>query len=211
VALELVGGVVLGVAVPWAAITLERASHLSRTAVYEPLNAFAIGSVVLSLASLTNANEFLASFFAGTTIASISTEVRESFHRFGDLVTELLKLAALMVFGVAVSPQTFADLGVGTYVFIVLVLIVARPVAIGLALLGADIDRREWLAAAWFGPKGFASVVYALFVFEHAIPNAAILFGIVAVTITVSIVAHSSTDVLIARWFREPTPRSPPR
>jgi NhaP-type Na+/H+ or K+/H+ antiporter len=46
-------------------------------------------------------------------------------------------------------------------VFALLALLLVRPAAIGLALLGSHIERREWLAAAWFGPKGFASVVRA--------------------------------------------------
>ncbi len=204
IVLELLGGVALGIVVPWLATFIERASRLSHTAAYEPLNAFAIGLLVLSIASLTQANEFLAAFAAGITVASAGPEARESFHRFGELVTELFKLAALMIFGIALPLSTFGHLGVAAYLFVVLALVVARPVAIGLALLGAEISRREWLAAAWFGPKGFASVVYGLFLFERGIPNGFRLFEIVAATITVSIVAHSSTDVLVAHRFNEP-------
>jgi NhaP-type Na+/H+ or K+/H+ antiporter len=47
-----------------------------------------------------------------------------------------------------------------------------RPAAIGLALLGSRIERREWVAAAWFGPKGFASAVYGLLILTAAVPAA---------------------------------------
>lgn len=65
-------------------------------------------------------------------------------------------------------------------------------------------DRRERWTAFWFGPKGFAAVVYGLLVLQSGIPAADSIFHLVALTITLSIVAHSSTDVIIARRFGEP-------
>ncbi len=66
----------IGVAVPWVAIKLETARFFSAASRYEPLNAFAIGLIVLGLSSLTDANEFLAAFAAGVTIATMSPEIR---------------------------------------------------------------------------------------------------------------------------------------
>ncbi len=42
----------------------------------------------------------------------------------------------------------------------VLVLVLARPLAVLLSLLRTGFDRRQRLAVAWFGPKGLASVIY---------------------------------------------------
>jgi len=206
---ELAGGVALGIAVPWVAIRLERIPFFSAATAYEPLNAFAIGLVVFALSSITHANAFLAAFAAGITVASTSEEVRASFHRFGELVSELLKLAALMMFGVAVPLGIFTHTRVGGYVFAVLVLILVRPTSIALALLGTKIAAREWVAAAWFGPKGFASVVIGLLILDRNVARSAEIFDLIALVITLSIVAHSSTDVVVARWFREAGPESP--
>jgi NhaP-type Na+/H+ or K+/H+ antiporter len=203
---ELAGGVALGIAVPWVAIRIERIPFFSAATAYEPLNAFAIGLVVFALSSITHANEFLSAFAAGITVASTSEEVRASFHRFGELVTELLKLAALMMFGVAVPLGIFTRAGAGGYVFAVLVLLLIRPISIGIALLGTKIAAREWVAAAWFGPKGFASVVIGLLILDSNVVRSTEIFDLIALVITLSIVAHSSTDVVVARWFREAGP-----
>lgn len=56
----------------------------------------------------------------------------------------------------------------------------------------------------WFGPKGLASVVYGLLVLESGIAGADEPFFLVALTSALSIVAHSSTDVVVARQFDEP-------
>jgi NhaP-type Na+/H+ or K+/H+ antiporter len=68
-------------------------------------------------------------------------------------------------------------------------------------LLGTRISRKERLVAARFGPKGFASVVYGLLVLQSGIPQGEEAFTLVAVCIAFSIIAHSSTDMPIARAF----------
>lgn len=60
---------------------------------------------------------------------------------------------------------------------------------------------REQLAAVWFGPRGFASVVYGLLVLESQIAAADEVFHLVALTIVTSILAYSSMDIVVARAF----------
>jgi sodium/hydrogen antiporter len=200
---ELALGVVLGVVVPWAAIRLERSRLFAASPLYEPLNAFAIGLLVLALASLTHANEFLAAFSAGVMVATLSPEVWDAFHAFGEILTELLKLAALLVFGVLMAPSFLAESPTSGYVFALLALLVVRPIALGIALLGSGLDGREQVAAAWFGPKGFASVVYGILILKADIAQGDELFHLLAIVIAGSIIAHSSTDVMVARWFQQ--------
>ena len=68
-----------------------------------------------------------------------SEEVRQQFYEFGETLTELLKLGALLLLGALISPRLLAEFGVGTYVFVVLVLLAARPLAISIALFGSSI------------------------------------------------------------------------
>jgi len=79
---------------------------------------------------------------------------------------------------------------------------VVGPGALTVSLLGTSLPWRERLTAAWFGPKGFASVVYGLLALQSGLADAELLFNMVAVRIVLSIVLHSSTDVPIARMLR---------
>lgn len=205
-AADLVLGVVLGIVIPWVAIRLERLEPFSATTLYEPLNAFAIGLLVLGVTSVSGANEFLAAFAAGVTVATLSPQIREAFQLFGELVAELLKLVALLLFGALISPAFLAAVPWRGYVFAVLAIVLARPIALAFALFRTDLSRREWAAAAWFGPKGFASVVYGLLILEAGVADRNELFHLIAIVIAISIVAHSSTDVTVARLF-SPNPR----
>jgi NhaP-type Na+/H+ or K+/H+ antiporter len=198
---ELAVGLIIGVAVPWAAITLERTRLFAIAPKYEPLNAVAIGLLVLGLGKATHGNLFLAAFAAGITVASIGDRHSKAFEEFGELVAELLKLAALLVFGALISPAFLGDVNWTGWVFAVLALVLARPLAIWVSFLRSGLTAREVGAVMWFGPKGFASVVYGLLVLESGIPTADKIFHLVAVTIVLSILAHSSTDIVVARGF----------
>ncbi|MGS2617093.1 cation:proton antiporter [Micromonospora sp. LZ34] len=199
--LELLLGVVIGVAVPWLALRLERLPFFSASTQYEPLNAVAIGLLVLALGQVTHANLYLAAFAAGITVATFGERQRESFEHFGELLAELFKLAALLVFGALISFQFLGEINWSGWVFAVLAIVVARPAALAVSFLGSHLTRTEQFAAMWFGPKGFASVVYSLLVLEAAIPAADEVFHLVALTVVLSILAHSSTDLVVARIF----------
>ena len=200
---ELAAGVAIGVAVPWIAIRLESTRVFASSEPYRPLLGFAIGLAVLALTRMFHANEFLAAFAAGMTIATKDERLRDRFHELGELLAELFKLAALLIFGALIDPSYFGELGVGGWTFILLTLLLARPLAMLVSFVGADLSRREWVAAAWFGPKGFASVFFAFLVLQHHLDRGAWVFHVLAMTVGVSILAHSSTDVIVARWFEK--------
>ncbi len=215
--LELVSGIALGVAVPWVAIRLERSRFFDAVHVYKPLNGVAIGLLVFAIASVTHANLYLAAFAAGITIATMGPMQKASFEPVGELVSELLKLAALLVFGALISPQFLSEIPFSGWIFVIAAVLVARPIAIALSLWRSGLTRREQAAAAWFGPKGFASVVYGLLVLEAGMSSSDVIFHLVAATIALSIILHSSTDVLVANSFAKaaeregtPEPSAPP-
>ncbi len=82
-ALEVSGGLAIGVAIPVAAILLERSRFFSASPAYEPLNGFAIGLLVLAVAKATHANLFLAAFAAGITVATFGPRQRVAFEHSG--------------------------------------------------------------------------------------------------------------------------------
>jgi len=203
---DLALGVLLGVVVPWAFIRLEQSRFFSASTLYEPLGLFAVGLGLLALCQVTGANEFLAAFVGGITVASVSASAGDAFHRFGELVTELLKLAALLAFGALVTPALLGSVGVGGWLFAIATITLARPVALMISLHRSTLPWQERAAAAWFGPKGFASVVYGLMVLESANPLAERIFVLTVVAVAISIVAHSSTDILVSRWLSKDVP-----
>ena len=210
---EIALGIGVGIVVPLVVLRLERLPFLAATKDLEPLLAVSIGLLVLAIC-LRDARQPLPRRLRGRDHRrhlgprASATE----FEQFGELVTELLKLAAILVFGALITPTfLFQEIALTGWVFAALALVAARPLALLRVLRSArTCPRRSRLAAMWFGPKGFASVVYGLLVLESGIARADELFHLIALVIVLSILAHSSTDVVVARQFDEPEEEESP-
>ncbi|GGU17857.1 cation:proton antiporter [Streptomyces violascens] len=199
---DLALGLALGVVLPLLVTGLVRFRLLGAEPKLQPLLPLATGVILYAACHLTHANPYLAAFSAGAVLASVSPESKDAFEPLGEALAELAKFAALLVFGALLTPTLFGNLSWGGYVAVVLAIVLIRPASLLLSLIGTKFDRREKLAAAWFGPKGFASVVYGLLVLQSGIPQAEQAYTLIAVCIAFSIIAHSSTDVPVARMFR---------
>lgn len=201
IALELGLGLALGILLPLLVNGLVRFRLLGSEPKLQPLLPLAIGIILYGLCHLTHANPYLAAFSAGAVLTAASPEAKSAFEPLGEALAELAKFAALLVFGALLTPQLFGGMSLGGYVAVVLAIVLIRPASLLLSLIGTRFDRREKLVAAWFGPKGFASVVYGLLVLQSGIPQGHEAYTLIAVCIATSIIAHSSTDVPIARLF----------
>jgi len=202
VLLELVLGLAIGIGVAALVALAWRAKILTAEPRLQPLGPVAIAVVVYAICHLTHANPYLAAFAAGSTLATLDHVAAESFEPFGDLLSELTKFAALLVFGTLITPDRLSHLGWQGWLLAVVAIVLVRPASMLISLLRTPMPRSERLTAAWFGPKGFASVVYGLLVLQAGLPNGELLFDLIAVTIAMSIILHSSTDVPVAHMLR---------
>ena len=210
VGVELVLGLVIGIAVSAAVAFAWRTRILTAEPRLQPLGPVAIAVVVYASCHLTHANPYLAAFAAGSTLATLDHVAAEQFEPFGDLLAELTKFAALLVFGALITPDRLSHLGWQGWLLAMVAILVVRPAAMLLSLLWTPLPAAQRFTAAWFGPKGFASVVYGLLALQSNIPERELLFDLVAVTIALSIVLHSSTDVPVAKTLRIEPPDNLP-
>lgn len=202
VLLELLLGVVIGAAIAAIVALAWRSRYLTAEPHLQPLGPLAIAVVVYAVCHLTEANPYLAAFAAGSTLATMDHVAVEHFEPFGDLLSEITKFAALLVFGTLITPERISHLDWSDWFLAIVAIIVVRPASMLISLIRTPMPRAERLTAAWFGPKGFASVVYGLLVLRAEIPEGERIFDLIAITIALSIALHSSTDVLIARRLR---------
>jgi NhaP-type Na+/H+ or K+/H+ antiporter len=86
--------------------------------------------------------------------------------------------------------------------YAVLSLTVIRMVPVALALVGSGLSRPTVALVGWFGPRGLASVVFALLALEElGNPAARHAVAVITVTVLISVVAHGATaDPLAIRY-----------
>ncbi len=201
-ALESVIGVVAGAGLAVAAGALLSAlPGWAVTRSYEGLYALGVGLASYGVADLVHGNGLIAAFCAGVAFAVVRSEAPEVFQHFNEDLSAVLQLIAFALFGALVVETGFNLPLLALVAFAVFVLVVARPVSVLLALIGTPLRQPERLFIAWFGPKGIASMLFALFVLNSSAPDRTLVFDAAAATILASIIAHGLTDTVGASWI----------
>jgi NhaP-type Na+/H+ or K+/H+ antiporter len=171
------------------------------TARYEGIYAIGIALFAFGLAEVTWANGLIAAFVCGIAMAASERQVPEGFIEFAEATSAILQVMTFFVFGGLIVATGFHHSIPPLILFVVFALLVARPAAVLISFLRTGIPKSEKLFMAWFGPKGVASMLFALFVLKSQVENAGLIFDIASLAIIASIVAHGLTDTVGAQWM----------
>ncbi|MGH2761514.1 MAG: cation:proton antiporter [Thermoleophilaceae bacterium] len=155
-------------------------------------------------------NGFIAVFVAAIAFGIWRPDVRECFEVRGEDILEVVKLGVFLVFGAIFTVEALFEDGWAAVAIVAFTLLVARPVAVFAALAGIrTVDTAAKAFMSWFGPKGVATMTFALFVLGSAAPEADRIVGIAALTVFVSIIAHGLTDQPGSEWMARRAEREP--
>ena len=163
----------------------------------------ALALAAYTLALISHGNGFVAAFVAGLTFGAAAGPRGKSELLFLEQTSGLFSLLVWMLFGATAVPIVVDRLTLGSIVYAVLSLTLVRMVPVALATIGAGLDRRTVLFVGWFGPRGLASLVFALLAVEQLGSSAAQAVSVIAVTVALSVIAHgASAGPLAARYGR---------
>ena len=167
------------------------------------LYAIGVAFTAYGLATLPpEGNGLVAVFTAAIAFGIWRPDIAESFESQSEDVVELVKLAVFLVFGAIITLDGLFGDGLAVVGIVAFTLLVARPVAVFVALAGSrqvDIEQKAFMA--WFGPKGVATMAFALFVLGSGVPEGERVFNIAALCVLVSIIAHGVTDHAGSEWI----------
>jgi len=196
----LVAGVVGGKALVWVTFRSSPATSFARSA--DGIVAFGATLAVYGVAEVAHGYGFLSVFVAALVLrdAERDHDYHEVLHEFSDGLERLGAVILLLLLGGAVVRGALDPLGwEGALVALALVLVV-RPLAGWLSLLGSDPSRHERAVIAVYGIRGMGSVYYLAHATAQAdFPQADQLWAITLTTIVLSIVVHGATASL-ALW-----------
>jgi sodium/hydrogen antiporter len=175
------------------------------TARYEGIYAVGFALVAFGLSDVTFGNGLIAAFVCGIAMGAAERDVPEGFVEFAENASAIFQVLTFFVFGALIVPTGFDHSIPPLVLFVVFALLVARPAAVLLSFMRTGIPRAEQTFMAWFGPKGVASMLFALFVVKSHVGEAELIFDVASLTIITSIVAHGLTDTLGAQWVARRT------
>ena len=116
-------------------------------------------------------------------------------------IAELLALLTWFLFGYAVIGQVFGMFTWPIVLYALLSLTVVRMLPIFLALTGSGESHPSTLFLGWFGPRGLASIVFAIIVLDSELAGAEFMALVVICTVFFSLVLHGVTAKPLANWI----------
>jgi NhaP-type Na+/H+ or K+/H+ antiporter len=179
---------------------------LTHTWIQVPVVALALGC--FAVAQFLGGSGFIAAFTGGLLFGVLAKQHREEFLRAAEGTGDTLALITWVIFGSAVVGQAVGHFSWLILLYAVLSLTLIRILPVFLVLTGLGVSTEGKLFVGWFGPRGLASIVFAVIVVNANLPNSGSIAMIVVCTIILSILGHGITANPWAKGFGERSRRA---
>jgi cell volume regulation protein A len=191
-------GTAAGAAAGWLGVNALKRTRLATAGLY-PVASLSVAAIAYGAAAALDGSGFVAVYLAGLALGSAKIPARQTVANFHQGLGWLAQLAMFLTLGLLVFPSQLGGVAVeGTALALVLVL-VARPLAVAGATLFARYSVSERLMLGWAGLRGAVPVVLATFpVLEH-VPGSLEFFNIVFFAVVVSTLLQGTTFEPLAK------------
>jgi sodium/hydrogen antiporter len=207
------GGAVAGLAAAW--VVSEGSRRNSITGPWLQIIPVAGAGLAYGVATALGGSGFIAAFLAGAVFGTVAARESELASRLNEEIGGLLGGVTLLMFGAVLLGPTLQHLTWAMALYAVLSLTVVRMLPVALAMLGSDAKWQTVAFLGWFGPRGLASIVFAVIaVQEQHLAGAATIVRTAYLTIGLSVFAHGITAAPLAqryaRWYADHPREHPP-
>jgi sodium/hydrogen antiporter len=167
----------------------------ARRSLVEPhwLQILTLATAVLAagIATALGGSIFIAAFSGGFIFGVIGRDSGGEVSYLVDEGGELLNAVTFVIFGAVILGPALDDLGWEVLAYALLSLTVVRMLPVALSLLGSGARRPTLAFVGWFGPRGLATIVFAVILIdESSLPHERTLLLAVVATIGISVFVH---------------------
>lgn len=204
VAQEIGIGAIVGLGIALACAWTIRHCHardwLHESWIQLPVAAAAVAC--FAAAQALHGSGFIAAFVGGLAFGFLAGRDTHKLVHAAEGTGDTLTMLTWIVFGAAVIVPVAHAVTWHSVVFAVFALTAMRMVPVVLSLTGLGLSLRKKLFIGWFGPRGLATVVFAVMVFQSGLPEAETIVATAACTVLLSVVAHGvSAHPLVSALF----------
>ncbi len=203
--LEEIGiGLAVGLGLTWGGCKVLGECHRRGwvTDIWLQIPVVALAMACFGLAQWIGGSGFIAAFAGGLLFGRIAAKRTHSLVLAAEGASETLALLTWVAFGAAAVGERLLDPSWQPIVYALLSLTVIRMLPVFLCLTPTDLKTGEKLFVGWFGPRGLASIVFAVMVINADLPGGELLTDTVAWTVLLSVIAHGlSANPLVQSMF----------
>jgi sodium/hydrogen antiporter len=210
----IVGGLIAGVV---AALAVTHGTRLGLIAQsWLQIVPVAGAGLAYGIAAPLGGSGFIAAFVAGLTFGLLRRPAAGGEAMFfSDEVGELLDGVTFLVFGAVLLGPVLGDITWQIALYAVMSLTLVRMVPVAVAMLGTGARRQTVAFVGWFGPRGLASIVFAVIVVQESdLPQTSTILLTTYLTVGLSVLAHGLTAAPLAaryaNWFSSHPPEAAP-
>lgn len=196
---EMGAGAAIGLASGYVLLRIYQRLRMVRSAF--PLLALGCTLTVFGGAQLIGASGFLASYLCGMVIGNYEHPAAKPVSRFFDTLGWLAQNSLFLMLGLLITPHRLPPLlGAAALVSVVLILL-ARPLAVSLCLIPFGWSLREVAFISWAGLRGAVPIFLTIIPLLEGIGAGQRLFEIVFVVVIISVASQGPTLRPMARWL----------
>lgn len=165
----------------------------------------AIGAALLSyaIAVQLGGSGFIAAFVGGIVFGYLAGPSSSILSALAEQAGDFLAAITWIAFGSLALLLAFPHITWQVVLYALLSLTVVRMVPVAIALAGRGAKLQTVAFIGWFGPRGLASLVFALIAIERGVPEGEVVLTTVVVTVALSILLHGLSSVpLVKRYHR---------
>jgi NhaP-type Na+/H+ or K+/H+ antiporter len=160
------------------------------TEIWMQVTVVGLAIACFSVAQSLHGSGYIAAFVGGIVFGYRAKEETHKLVLAAEGIGETLALVTWMLFGAMAIGQTYEFFTWQVVVYALLSLTVVRMLPVYLSLSGTSEDARSRLFLGWFGPRGLASLVFAIIVLNAKLPGSKLIALVVICTVFFSLIAH---------------------
>jgi len=179
-----------------------------------PVLAVAGALLIFSVAQEVGASGFLAAYLSGFVFSSRRHRATQLINRFHDGLAWLSQITLFLLLGLLVTPSSLIPNLLPALGIAIVLIFVARPLAVLPCLRLLGIDQREGSFISWVGLRGAVPIYLGTIPVLTGIENARVFFDVVYVVVIASLMIQGWTIGIAARLYGmvlPPRPEPPPR
>ena len=206
---QMIVGAGVGYALPRLAVIGINRGRLEYEGLY-PVVMIALVLLIYGLTAMVGGSGFLAVYVAGIVMGQARLLHRRSLMRFADGLAWLMEISMFLVLGLLVFPSDVISVAGRALLISIVLIFVARPIAVTPLLLLTRLHTRESLLVSWVGLRGAVPIVLATFPLVEGVPQADLIFNVVFFIVLTSVLVQGTTIPLVARWLSVDAPMARP-
>ena len=169
--------------------------------IWMQMTVVALSIACFAIAQTLHGSGYIAAFSGGLLFGFLAQKDTHALVFAAEGIAELMALITWMIFGIAVIGQAASTFTLGMIVYAVLSLTVIRMLPIFISLTGLKENSSSKMFLGWFGPRGLASIVFAIIVLNKDLPGGDFMAMVVVCTVLLSLIAHGVTANPLADWI----------